>query len=87
LNDRVFLRHVPARVWDFELGGYQVVKKWLGYREARRREGRPLSLGEKDDLRSIVQRVAALLTLEEELNAAYQRAAADAFTTEELGLE
>jgi hypothetical protein len=25
--------NVPPRVWDYTLGGYQVIKKWLNYRE------------------------------------------------------
>ena len=33
LNDRAFWRNVPAAVWDYKLGGYQVLKKWLSYRE------------------------------------------------------
>jgi hypothetical protein len=86
LNDRVFLRHVPERVWRHELGGYQVIKKWLGYREARRRNGEPLTLGEIAHLRSMVQRIAALLVLEAPLNSAYEDAATNAFTSEELGV-
>ena len=34
LNDRAFWRNVPAAVWDYKLGGYQVLKKWLSYRES-----------------------------------------------------
>ena len=33
LNDRVYWRCVPARVWSYTIGGYQVIKKWLSYRE------------------------------------------------------
>ena len=33
LNDRAFWRNVPAIVWGYKLGGYQVLKKWLSYRE------------------------------------------------------
>jgi len=86
LNDRVFLRHVPERVWRHELGGYQVIKKWLGYREARRRNDEPLTLSEIAHLRSMVQRIAALLVLEAQLDAAYGDASANAFTAEELGV-
>lgn len=86
LNDRVFLRHVPERAWRYELGGYQVIKKWLGYRQARRRNGEPLTLAEKDHLRGLIQRLAALAVLESRLDAVYERAAADAFTAEELGV-
>ena len=33
LNTRAFWRNVPAAVWTYNLGGYQVLKKWLSYRE------------------------------------------------------
>ena len=33
LNDRAYWRSVPAAVWTYRLGGYQVLKKWLSYRE------------------------------------------------------
>jgi hypothetical protein len=27
--------NVPETVWDYTIGGYQVIKKWLSYRESR----------------------------------------------------
>ena len=33
LNGEAFWRNVPASVWNYRLGGYQVLKKWLSYRE------------------------------------------------------
>ena len=33
LNDHSFWRNVPAAIWGYKLGGYQVLKKWLSYRE------------------------------------------------------
>ena len=33
LNDVAFWRCVPTRVWTYTIGGYQVIKKWLSYRE------------------------------------------------------
>ena len=33
LNADAFWRNVPAAVWRYKLGGYQVLKKWLSYRE------------------------------------------------------
>ena len=33
LNTRAFWRNIPAHVWTYKLGGYQVLKKWLSYRE------------------------------------------------------
>ena len=34
LNDRAYWRNIPAAIWDYKLGGYQVLKKWLSYRES-----------------------------------------------------
>ena len=33
LNGNAYWRNVPANVWRYKLGGYQVLKKWLSYRE------------------------------------------------------
>ena len=33
LNDRAYWRNIPETVWNYKLGGYQVLKKWLSYRE------------------------------------------------------
>ena len=45
LNDRAYWRNVPATVWNYKLGGYQVLKKWLSYREHKVLH-RPPSTGE-----------------------------------------
>ena len=33
LSGSAYWRNVPAAVWRYKLGGYQVLKKWLSYRE------------------------------------------------------
>jgi hypothetical protein len=86
LNDTAYLANVPERVWRYELGGYPVLKKWLGYRDQKRRPGRPLTHNELDHLRGMVQRLAALLLLHEQLDAAYESSIENPFTSEELGL-
>ncbi len=45
LNDRAFWRNVPAAIWGYKLDGYQVLKKWLSYREGDVL-GRTLTMGE-----------------------------------------
>ena len=35
LNDNARWSNVPAAVWNYRLGGYQVLKKWLSYRESK----------------------------------------------------
>ena len=84
LNDAVFLSHVPRPVWRYEMGGYPVVKKWLGYREARRRQGWALTLGELAHLRGIIHRIAALLTLRPAADNAYEQATPEAWLSDEL---
>lgn len=86
LNDTAYLANVPERVWRYELGGYPVVKKWLGYRDHKRRPHQPLDHQELDHLRSIVHRIAALLRLHDELDQAYDRAIESPFAAEDLGL-
>ena len=45
LNESAYWSNIPRRVWDYTLGGYQVIKKWLSYREGELL-GRPLTLAE-----------------------------------------
>jgi len=33
LSDVAYCANVPDSVWDYHIGGYQVIKKWLNYRE------------------------------------------------------
>ena len=85
--DKVFFANVPEAVWKYELGGYPVIKKWLGYRQANRREGKPLSPEERRWFRAVVQRIAALLALTPRLDELYSAVSEDAFSAEELGIE
>jgi hypothetical protein len=78
LNDAAYWSNVPARVWDYHIGGYQVIKKWLSYRESEL-TGRPLTPAEAREVMNIARRIAALLMLEARLNENYRRAQADAY--------
>ena len=62
LNDRAYWRNVPAAVWGYKLGGYQVLKKWLSYRE-RGVLGRALKPEEVAYFAETARRVAAILLL------------------------
>ena len=62
LNGRAFWRCVPANVWSYRLGGYQVLKKWLSYRE-RGVLGRPLKPEEVRHFTDTARRIAGILTL------------------------
>ncbi|MGA7764932.1 MAG: type ISP restriction/modification enzyme [Candidatus Sulfotelmatobacter sp.] len=35
LNDRVYWKSVPTNVWQYTIGGYPAIKKWLSYRESK----------------------------------------------------
>ncbi len=60
LNDRAFWRNVPAAIWGYKLGGYQVLKKWLSYRE-RNVLGRALLLEEVLYSAEMARRIGAIL--------------------------
>ena len=62
LNDWAYWRNVPASVWSYKLGGYQVLKKWLSYRE-QKVLGRSMLPEEVQHFTDTVRRVAAILHL------------------------
>ncbi len=77
LNDTVYWRNVPEKVWDYTIGGYQVMKKWLSYRE-HTLLGRALTPDEVRDVTHMARRIAALLLLTPALDANYAAAKANA---------
>ena len=62
LNDRAHWRNVPAAVWNYRLGGYQVLKKWLSYREHAVLK-RALKPEEVQHFTDTARRIAAILLL------------------------
>ena len=62
LNDRAYWRNVPSSVWSYKLGGYQVLKKWLSYRE-RGVLNRPLLPEEVQHFTDTARRIAGILGL------------------------
>ena len=60
LNHRAWWRNVPAAVWRYKLGGYQVLKKWLSYREGSIL-ARPLRPEEVQHFTDTARRIAAIL--------------------------
>ena len=59
LNGNAFWRNVPAAVWTYRLGGYQVLKKWLSYRE-QDILGRALTPKEVQHFTDTARRIAAI---------------------------
>ena len=78
LNDAAYWRCVPLRVWKYTIGGYQVMKKWLSYRE-RPLLGRDLKVEEARYATEMARRIAALLLLEPALDTNYERVKADTY--------
>jgi hypothetical protein len=70
LNEVAYWRNVPAKVWGYYIGGYQVIKKWLSYRE-KPLLGRPLTRDEAREVTNMSRRLAAIVLMEPILNANY----------------
>jgi len=62
LNDHAYWRNVPAAVWSYKLGGYQVLKKWLSYREQTILD-RPLRPEEVQHFTDTARRITAILLM------------------------
>ena len=62
LNDRAYWRNVPAAVWNYQLGGYQVLKEWLSYRE-NKVLGRPPLPKEVQCFTDTARRIGAIIQL------------------------
>jgi len=71
LNDVSCWRNVPQEGWDFTIGGYQVIKKWLSYRE-KPLLGRSLTPDEVRHVTEMIRRLAALVALRPELDGNYR---------------
>ena len=71
LNDNVCWGNIPAAVWSFTVGGYQVLKKWLSYREYSLID-RGLTLDEAEYVTSTARRLTALTGMNGELDRNYQ---------------
>ncbi|HEY0070305.1 MAG TPA: type ISP restriction/modification enzyme, partial [Chloroflexia bacterium] len=78
LNNVAYWRNVPRRVWDYTIGGYQVMKKWLSYREMSVL-GRGLKVEEAIEVRDMARRIAGIVLMEPLLNANYEAVKADAY--------
>src|SRR5262249_241702 len=70
LNDTAYWRNVPASVWGYTIGGYQVIKKWLSYRE-HVLLGRALTTDEAREVTHMARRIAAIVLLYPALDANY----------------
>jgi hypothetical protein len=74
LNGVAYWRNIPVSVWEYRIGGYQVIKKWLSYREEGIL-GRGLKLEEAREVTNIARRVAAIILLQPKLDENYRQVA------------
>ena len=73
LNETTCWQGIPKEAWEFTIGGYQVIKKWLSYRELELL-GRPLTADEVREVTHMARRIAALLLLQSDLDGNYEQA-------------
>lgn len=71
LNGSAYWSNVPPAVWDYTIGGYQVIKKWLSYRE-KAILGRGLTMDEAEYVTEMIRRIAALILLQPDLDKNYE---------------
>ena len=72
LNAVACWRNVPDAVWDYTIGGYQVIKKWLSYRE-KVLLGRGLTPDEARYVTEMARRLAAIVALQPTLDENYRK--------------
>jgi Type ISP C-terminal specificity domain len=70
LNDTAYWRNVPASVWEYTIGGYQVIKKWLSYRE-HGLLGWALTTDEAREVTHMACRIAAVVLFSRALDVNY----------------
>ena len=78
LNNAAYWQNIPRNVWEYYLGGYQVIKKWLSYREDEIL-GRALRPEEAREVMNIARRIAAIILLQPQLDQNYNTIKAAAF--------
>jgi hypothetical protein len=83
LNDVAYWKNIPVNVWDYVIGGYHVIKKWLSYREIEVL-GRALSIDEVREVMNIARRIAAILLMTSDLDVNYQRIKYSSYSWPEL---
>ena len=65
INKEQYFQRVPAQVWEFQVGGYQVSEKWL-----KDRKGRALSDDDKTHYHKVILALSETIRLMSEIDAA-----------------
>lgn len=71
LNSDVCWKNIPQATWEMTIGGYQVLKKWLSYRE-KSLLSRSLTLAEARYFSETARRLTALIALYPSLDENYR---------------
>ncbi len=79
LNKTAYWRNIPVNVWEYYIGGYQVIKKWLSYRE-HNILGRGLCSKEAREVTNMARRITAIILLQPRLDENYRNIKAAAFS-------
>lgn len=72
LNASACWQNIPRNVWEYTIGGYQVMKKWLSYRE-QEILGRSLNPEEAREVMNTARRIAAIVLLQPKLDENYRQ--------------
>lgn len=78
LNGVAYWDNIPLNVWEYYIGGYQVIKKWLSYREDEVL-GRALTPQEAREVMNTARRIAAIILLQPKLDENYRKVKAKTF--------
>jgi hypothetical protein len=78
LNAVAYLQGVPTSVYEINIGGYQVLKKWLSYRD-REVISRPITVAEAREAVTIVRRLTAYVLMQPALDVSYEAIKASAY--------
>lgn len=75
LNDGTYWACIPSAVWEYKIVGFQVLKKWLSYREHGGGHpeclGRGLTAAEARHFTALAQRLTAVVMMTTDLDAHY----------------
>ncbi len=65
INDKQYFGNISPKIWEFQIGGYQVLDKWL---KERKKHNRALSYGEIQTFLKIVNILDTTINLMSEIN-------------------
>ena len=75
MNGASYWKNIPEAIWETHIGGYQVIKKWLSYRD-RSILDRALTAEEVAHVQSVARRLAAIRLLGPALDDSFRGCAA-----------